>query len=153
MSRFRSNRLHFSEVLVLIAIVLIIATMMFSIVILPFLNVETNTITVTKVENIVDGKNSTYLLFTESEVFENSDCFIRGKFDSSDFYNQFKDLGTFEVKTYGYRIPFFSMYKNVYEITGKVPDAELTTDEEAPTDDEKEERRKEYERLKKEFSK
>ena len=112
MSRFRSNRLHFSEVLVLIAIVLIIATMMFSIVILPFLNVETNTITVTKVENIVDGKNSTYLLFTESEVFENSDCFIRGKFDSSDFYNQFKDLGTFEVKTYGYRIPFFSMYKN-----------------------------------------
>jgi hypothetical protein len=91
-------------------------------------------------------------LFTEGEVFENSDCFIRGKFDSSDFYNQLKDLGTFDVKTYGYRVPLLSMYKNVYEIVGKVPDAELTT-EEAPTDDEKEERRKEYERLKKELSK
>lgn len=61
------------------------------------------------------GINTKYLVFTDIEVFENRDELFRKKFNSSDFQNEFKsNIGsTYEFTVLGWRIPFFSMYRNI----------------------------------------
>ena len=74
------------------------------------------TITVENKENIKSGDIGKYLIFTDIETFENSDCLLLGKFDSSDMYNDIKEGKKYKAKVYGFRIPFLSMYRNIYEI-------------------------------------
>jgi hypothetical protein len=131
------------EWIVILAIAAIVGFLLIASLILPFLNNQTFTIKVEKVEAVVSSETTKYLIYTETEVFENSDCLIRGKFDSSDFYNDLKDLGTFKVSTYGYRIPLLSMYKNIIKIHEKVKNEEL--------DAETKSKKELYEKLKKEF--
>lgn len=57
-----------------------------------------------------------YLIYTEDEVFKNTDSLLFMKFDSSDVYNKLKIDGRYRVKVYGFRIPFFSMYRNIVKI-------------------------------------
>jgi hypothetical protein len=111
------------EILIVFAIAAILLTMtggILSAILFPFLNVRTHTIKVDKVENVVHGSgesvSSKYLVFTEDIVYENTDCFVRFKFDSSDFHNKLDKGGEFKVKTCGYRIPFLSTYENIIEI-------------------------------------
>jgi len=80
------------------------------------------TITIDKSEMVISsgGKGGKYLVFTENNgVFENTDSFFRFKFDSSDMYNTLKQGQTYKVKYYGWRIPFLSMYPNIYEAEKK----------------------------------
>jgi len=60
----------------------------------PYWTAETTTITVVDKERIVDGSGSAmvskYLVFSENEVFENTDCFARFKFNSSDVQGKLK---------------------------------------------------------------
>lgn len=74
-------------------------------------------ITVTGKERITTGigKNidSKFIIYTENEVFENTDSWIYFKFNSSDFQGKFKVEETYEVKVAGWRIPFLSMYRNI----------------------------------------
>jgi len=72
----------------------------------------------------VDGKervqtqdSSKYLVFTEKEVFENTDALFRFKFDSSDLYGKLKEGGKYQCDVYGWRISFFSMYRNLVSCT------------------------------------
>ena len=60
--------------------------------------------------------NGKYLIFTENEVFENTDDLFLLKFNSSDLYNQLKVNKNYKVKVIGWRIPFFSMYRNIIKI-------------------------------------
>ncbi len=87
-------------------------------------------ITVTDKERITDSlednnKNykisSKYLVFADDEngnslVFENTDCFIRGKFNSSNIQGQLKEGNTYRVTVIGYRIPYFSCYQNIIKV-------------------------------------
>lgn len=77
-------------------------------------------ITVTEKESITVGDNkrieNKYLIFTENEVFENTDSIIYGKYDSSDFQRKLKVGETYKVKVAGWRLPFFSMYRNIVKI-------------------------------------
>jgi|AntRauTorckE6833_2_1112554.scaffolds.fasta_scaffold00366_6 hypothetical protein len=57
-----------------------------------------------------------YLVFTEDEVFENTDSIPFLKFASSDLYNDLKVDGEYKVKVAGWRIPVFSMYRNIISI-------------------------------------
>ena len=57
-----------------------------------------------------------YLVFTEHEVFENTDQFIIGKFNSSDIQNQLEFGYTYKVKAMGWRVPFLSWYRNIIYI-------------------------------------
>jgi len=84
----------------------------------PFLTSDTVTITVVDKERIVgrDGESSKYLVFTEAEVFENTDCLVLGKFNSSDVYGQLEIGETYRVEVYGWRIPFLSMYRNIVKV-------------------------------------
>lgn len=81
---------------------------------------EIVTIKVTDKERIVesDGENTTskYLIFTETETFENTDLLFEGKFNSSDIQSKLSKGKEYRVKVYGWRIPFLSMYRNIAEI-------------------------------------
>ncbi|MFA5376067.1 MAG: hypothetical protein WC455_10010 [Dehalococcoidia bacterium] len=82
----------------------------------PLMTSETVTITVTDKERVVDSGDSKYLVFTETEVFENTDCLALGKFNSSDVYGQLEIGETYQVQVYGWRIPFLSMYRNIVKV-------------------------------------
>lgn len=82
---------------------------------------ETTVVTVTDKERIVetdaDGKaTSKYLIFTDKETFECSDEIMVGKFNSSDFYGQIHKDSTYKFTVYGWRIPFFSSYRNIINL-------------------------------------
>ena len=87
-------------------------------------NKKEYTITVTD-KQVKRGKGNNaddkYLIFTtlengQEKVFENTDDFIEGKFDSSDLYNKLKEEKTYKIKTYGYRIKFLSLYENIIDV-------------------------------------
>lgn len=83
------------------------------------------TITITDKERIYkgsgDSSSSKYLVFGDDEnsdslVFENTDCFIRGKWNSSNLQGKMKEGNTYRITVVGYRVPFFSMYQNIIKV-------------------------------------
>jgi len=81
---------------------------------------DTVTFTVTDKETKVtsDGEHvsSKYIVFTENETFENTDLLFGGKFNSSDIQGKLKRGETYTAEVYGWRVPFFSMYRNIVVI-------------------------------------
>jgi len=77
-------------------------------------------ITVTDKERIVDGSgenlSSKYLVFTETETFENTDALIFGKWNSSDIQGKLKVEDKYKVRVAGWRVPFLSMYRNIIKV-------------------------------------
>lgn len=94
-----------------IATTLIIGSLSF-----PYWTADTKTITIESKEVMTSGGNGKYLIFTDSEVYQNTDCWARGKFRSSDLYRKLKVGNTYKVNVYGWRIPFLSAYKNIVSI-------------------------------------
>ena len=70
-------------------------------------------ITIKKTERVMFSNNSKYLIYTEDGVYENVDSILRMKFNSADVYGQLQNGRTYICDTYGWRIPFFSMYPNI----------------------------------------
>lgn len=64
------------------------------------------------------GDSDKYLIFTDSEVFENTDAWYRFKFNSSDVQRDAANLKgkTAEIKKYGWRFRPLSWYENVLSI-------------------------------------
>lgn len=82
-------------------------------------------ITVTDKERIYTGdgdeSSSKYLVFGDDEngnslVFENTDCLVRNKWNSSNIQGQLKEGNTYMITVVGYRVPFFSMYQNIIKV-------------------------------------
>ena len=73
------------------------------------------TATVKDKESVRKGGDNTYLIFTDKGVFENDDSLLRGKWNSSDFYNAIEIGKTYKFTVIGYRVPFLSWYKNIIE--------------------------------------
>jgi hypothetical protein len=102
--------------LVVLALIVIVAVSM-----VQFNTQETVSVTVTDKERVTtadhDGKvDSKYLIFTETETFENTDSIFAAKFNSSDFYGKMQkgDSCTFVVT--GWRVPMMSMYRNIIKM-------------------------------------
>jgi hypothetical protein len=77
------------------------------------------TITVTDKERIVEkGEDggSYYLVFTEDDAYKNEDALFYGKFKSSSLQAKLKVGETYNVKIYGWRVGFLSMYPNIVKI-------------------------------------
>lgn len=82
------------------------------------------TIKVTKTDRIVETSgsgedlsvSSKYLVYTTNETFQNTDSWLFGKFNSSDFQGKFLPNTTYKVKVVGWRLPFFSTYRNIVKI-------------------------------------
>ena len=83
----------------------------------PYWTAENVTIMVSGKERIAEEGGGKYLVFTEGEVFQNTDCLFRGKFNSSDVYGQLEPGKSYRALVYGWRIPFFSMYRNIVRIS------------------------------------
>ena len=107
----------------LVVLLIMIGLLVLMIVVKPLVfsfNDENYTITVTDKERVADSNNSKYLIFGEDDdgklyVFENTDAWLRGKFDSSDVYGKIKIGSTYEFTVVGYRVPIFSWYKNIID--------------------------------------
>lgn len=80
------------------------------------------TIVVNEKERVTDkdGNGSKYLIFTDGEVFQNSDNIWWLKFNSSDLYGIIKPGKKYNVTVCGWRIPFFSSYRNIVKINSEV---------------------------------
>ena len=77
---------------------------------------ETVEITVIEKERVISNDASKYLIFTEDEVFENTDTFVFLKFNSSDLHRDLRVDETYTVTVVGWRIPVLSLYRNIIRI-------------------------------------
>lgn len=81
------------------------------------------TFTVTDKERIVESNGETtssrYLIFTNGEVFENTDSLLRLKFNSADIQGQLREGDTYDATVYGWRVPFLSMNRNIVDVRPK----------------------------------
>lgn len=99
---------------------LVFIFLLFGYPVLYYISAETIEITVNDRERITTGSgdnlDSKFLIYCEGEVLENTDNLWYLKFKSSDLQNKLKIGETYKVKVAGWRIPFFSWYRNVIEI-------------------------------------
>ena len=94
-----------------------VITLLFGYQTMYYLSSETIEITIKDKERITTGNaqnlESKFLVYTTTEVFENTDSLLYFKFNSSDFQNNLEVGKTYKVRVAGWRIPFFSMYRNI----------------------------------------
>ena len=114
---YRENKM-FRVAVILIAIIFLF---IISFDIICNFNDTEYTITVTGKERIVEDSSSKYLVFSEDIhgnvfVFENTDCLLRWKWDSSNIQGQLKEGNTYKIVVVGFRVPFLSMYQNIIKI-------------------------------------
>lgn len=105
--------------IICLGIVLVIISILISV--CTTFNDTTYTVTVTDKERINDKESSYYLIFCEDDAgnyyeFKNKDNLIRGKFDSSSYYNKIKVGRRYEFTVVGIRIPLFSKYQNIIKM-------------------------------------
>lgn len=103
--------------------VLVIAIPLFLTAFITFLTInyyipETETVIVNDAVRECKGGINTdcrYVVFTNKGVYENKDTIVYFKFNSSDVHNALLGMKGKEVliRSYGFRIPFFSAYKNI----------------------------------------
>lgn len=79
------------------------------------------TVTITDKERINNGDGSKYLVYCEdndgnSLVFENTDCVLRWKWNSSNVQGALKVGNRYTITVVGARIPIFSLYQNIISI-------------------------------------
>ena len=86
------------------------------------------TVTITDKERVIQGSGdsttSKYLVYADGEngeslVFENTDCIIRGKWNSSNIQGKLKAGHTYKITVVGYRVPFMSWYQNIIKVSEK----------------------------------
>lgn len=110
----RKNNLKVIGVITLIFLTLIIYPVAY------MSSVKTVKITVNDKERITTGSSdniqSKFLVYTENEVFENTDALLFFKFNSADLQNNLKPGETYIVRVAGWRIRFLSKYRNIIEI-------------------------------------
>ena len=120
----KSSKVKFIAVLVVVLLVAVLSELIFS------FNDTEYTVTITDKDRITesskdsDGNSNTsskYLVFADDEngnsiVFENTDCFIRWKFNSSNVQGQLKEGHTYKITVIGYRVPFLSWYQNIIKV-------------------------------------
>ena len=113
---------------IVVAIVIVLAVV-FSVRAFNFNDTE-YTVTITGKDRITESSkdsdgnvetSSKYLVFADDEngnslVFENTDCFIRWKFNSSNIQGQLKEGHTYKITVIGYRVPFLSWYQNIIKV-------------------------------------
>jgi len=82
---------------------------------------EDVTITIKSKERVTGrgGDDSYYLVWTHGETLCVKDSLSFTTWNASDTYGQLEIGKTYKVKVAGWRIPFFSMYRNVVEVYGE----------------------------------
>lgn len=98
-------------------IIIIVLVLIFGYPVAYYLSYETIETTISDKERITTGKGdeikSKFLVYGEKEVFENTDSWLFFKFDSADVQNEIELDKNNKIKVAGWRVPFFSWYRNV----------------------------------------
>ena len=107
--------------IILWLVILVALTMLIAPAIMKVSNMQQYTVTVQSKER-TGGDKGKYLVYCldaegNSKVFEVTDSLFKLRFDSADTYNLIQENTTYTFTAGGYRIPFFSMYPNIYEMT------------------------------------
>ena len=77
---------------------------------------------VTSKERVCESKSDCYwMVFTTDAEFAVKDSILHLRFNSTSIYRAIEVGETYRFRTYGYRIPLFSMYPNILTVT-KVTD-------------------------------
>lgn len=84
-----------------------------------------NEITVSSKERVIKGEDSYYLVYTNKGTYKVVDNIWYLHFKSSDVYSNLNNQKTYKVKTFGLRIPYLSMYKNIIKAEPLSPDEEI----------------------------
>ena len=84
-------------------------------------NLKKVNITVIDKQRVSYGSSSKYIIFTQTESFENTDSLYHAKHNSSDLYSHFHTGCSYEILVYGKRIPFFNTYRNIIKIIKEEP--------------------------------
>lgn len=95
---------------------LVLVGVVAAVVIYPVAVVHSRTtvqITVEDRERGTDSKPT--LVFAEDETYKVKDSWLAGHFNSSDTYRDLRPGHTYSCKVQGWRVPFFSMYRNILE--------------------------------------
>lgn len=101
-------------------ILIIILILIFGYPVSYYLSTETIETRVSDKERITTGSGedmeSKFLVYGEDEVFENTDSWLFFKFDSADVQNEIELDNTNKLRVAGWRVPFFSWYRNVISV-------------------------------------
>lgn len=111
-------RKHKHEIMgwAILAIVMLAIGLLFSTpAIIHFSTQESVEFTVKRQEVFYKDDSAKYLIFTDVEVFENTDSLFAWKFDSSDLQSQLEAGKRCKAIVTGVRIPFLSSYRNILE--------------------------------------
>lgn len=103
--------------IILLSLPLIVATTYIT---LYLISKKRINIKVYKTERVTLGEGNNiytkFLVYTEKEVFQNTDFLLFWKFNSGTIQMELKDNQEFTVTVIGWRIPFFSMFRNILKI-------------------------------------
>lgn len=66
-------------------------------------------------ESVNSGDSHTYRVYTSCGNFVVEDEMWAGNFHASDTYRELKEGETYDLTTRGWRVPFSSMFPNIYE--------------------------------------
>jgi len=96
--------------------IIIIASILFGYLFFePFLTEKEEIITVTNTQKW-GQENGKYFIFTEDEVFLNSDDYYQNKTNANELFPLFKKGYTYKVKVIGLYIPFIPRFRNIKSI-------------------------------------
>lgn len=114
----KRRRFDFLYVFIALGVVAIIGLIVGYVVLLKG-SVREVTVNVSDKERVCESGNSEcrYLFFTDEGTFENTDSLLFGKYRSSDVYGSVKVGQTYTFKVAGWRVPIFSSYPNVIEVS------------------------------------
>jgi hypothetical protein len=82
----------------------------------PLWTEDTIVATVRKTERVHTKNDSYYIVFTDKESMSLKDDWIHGNFSSSDLYAELEEGKTYKFYVSGWRIPFLSAYRNIYNV-------------------------------------
>jgi hypothetical protein len=96
--------------------IIIIASILFGYLFFePFLTEKEEIITVTNTQKW-GQENGKYFIFTEDEVFLNSNDYYHNKTNANELFPLFKKGYTYKVKVIGLYIPFIPRFRNIKSI-------------------------------------
>lgn len=106
--------MSFSDFMYILIFILLIVMLMCS-TIIAYSNQKEFEIIVS--DKYVKGESGQYFVIDENKnAYTIQDLFFKGKFNSTDLYNQLEIGKKYKIETTGYRIHFLSKYQNINKI-------------------------------------
>ena len=97
-------------------IIIVLASVLFGYLFFePFLTEKEEIITVTNMQKW-GNESGKYFIFTEEEVFLNSDDYYHNKTNADELFPLFKRGYTYKVKVIGLYVPFLPRFRNIKSI-------------------------------------